>query len=120
MYVWCVSEVFLFKQKTAYEVRIRGWSSDVCSSDLRFGLSAFRKSEPGSGSDRSRLFYDQMVFPGLSGGHPDRLLVFAETNRAAGLSDGSSTCRRHDLLCYAWHHSGRANGLCAFLSASDS
>src|SRR3546814_1573633 len=27
--------VFLFKQKTAYEVRIRDWSSDVCSSDLR-------------------------------------------------------------------------------------
>src|SRR3546814_15153211 len=25
---------FLFKQKTAYEVRISGWSSDVCSSDL--------------------------------------------------------------------------------------
>src|SRR3546814_7507840 len=26
---------FLFKQKTAYEVRISDWSSDVCSSDLR-------------------------------------------------------------------------------------
>src|SRR3546814_12719573 len=26
--------VFFFKQKTAYEVRISGWSSDVCSSDL--------------------------------------------------------------------------------------
>src|SRR3546814_5944867 len=25
---------FIFKQKTAYEVRIRDWSSDVCSSDL--------------------------------------------------------------------------------------
>src|SRR3546814_6181427 len=25
---------FVFKQKTAYEVRIRDWSSDVCSSDL--------------------------------------------------------------------------------------
>src|SRR3546814_4203693 len=25
---------FLFKQKTAYEVRISDWSSDVCSSDL--------------------------------------------------------------------------------------
>src|SRR3546814_14057884 len=25
---------FLFKQKTAYELRIRDWSSDVCSSDL--------------------------------------------------------------------------------------
>src|SRR3546814_20904315 len=26
--------LFLFKQKTAYEMRISDWSSDVCSSDL--------------------------------------------------------------------------------------
>src|SRR3546814_4092674 len=29
----CVS-FFFFKQKTAYEMRISDWSSDVCSSDL--------------------------------------------------------------------------------------
>src|SRR3546814_3547043 len=30
--------IFFFKQKTAYEMRISDWSSDVCSSDLdRFG-----------------------------------------------------------------------------------
>src|SRR3546814_5933763 len=28
--------LFFFKQKTAYEMRIRDWSSDVCSSDQRF------------------------------------------------------------------------------------
>src|SRR3546814_3048934 len=28
--------VFFFKQKTAYEMRISDWSSDVCSSDLRY------------------------------------------------------------------------------------
>src|SRR3546814_5070017 len=27
--------VFFFKQKTAYDMRISGWSSDVCSSDLK-------------------------------------------------------------------------------------
>src|SRR3546814_2007511 len=27
--------LFFFKQKTAYEVRISDWSSDVCSSDLQ-------------------------------------------------------------------------------------
>src|SRR3546814_1795938 len=27
---------FFFKQKTAYEMRISDWSSDVCSSDLQF------------------------------------------------------------------------------------
>src|SRR3546814_4372079 len=31
--VYCV--FFFFKQKTAYEMRISDWSSDVCSSDLR-------------------------------------------------------------------------------------
>src|SRR3546814_20216452 len=29
---------FFFKQKTAYEMRISDWSSDVCSSDLLFPL----------------------------------------------------------------------------------
>src|SRR3546814_3024833 len=29
-----VTFVFFFKQKTAYEMRISDWSSDVCSSDL--------------------------------------------------------------------------------------
>src|SRR3546814_4025510 len=29
-----------FKQKTAYEMRISDWSSDVCSSDLSAGQSA--------------------------------------------------------------------------------
>src|SRR3546814_1637409 len=35
----CLNNVFLFfKQKTAYELRISDWSSDVCSSDLASGL----------------------------------------------------------------------------------
>src|SRR3546814_9697184 len=29
---------FFFKQRTAYELRISDWSSDVCSSDLPQGL----------------------------------------------------------------------------------
>src|SRR3546814_3176290 len=35
----CVA-LFFFKQKTAYEMRISDWSSDVCSSDLRITLGA--------------------------------------------------------------------------------
>src|SRR3546814_3542957 len=31
---------FFFKQKTAYEMRISDWSSDVCSSDLQQAASA--------------------------------------------------------------------------------
>src|SRR3546814_4405100 len=40
MYVlvhWSVLSFVFFKQKTAYEMRISDWSSDVCSSDLRGG-----------------------------------------------------------------------------------
>src|SRR3546814_6664571 len=32
--IWFVILFFFFKQKTAYEMRISDWSSDVCSSDL--------------------------------------------------------------------------------------
>src|SRR3546814_4256074 len=32
---WCF---FLFNQKTAYEIRISDWSSDVCSSDLNITI----------------------------------------------------------------------------------
>src|SRR3546814_1672839 len=32
--------VFFFKQKTAYEMRISDWSSDVCSSDLSTSVAA--------------------------------------------------------------------------------
>src|SRR3546814_4332520 len=31
--------VFFFKQKTAYDMRISDWSSDVCSSDLQPGFA---------------------------------------------------------------------------------
>src|SRR3546814_6773917 len=47
-----MSIFFFFKQKTAYEMRISDWSSDVCSSDLL----AERKS-------KSPLFL-QIGFPG--------------------------------------------------------
>src|SRR3546814_5051095 len=42
------SKIFILKQKTAYEMRISDWSSDVCSSDLRL--------EGGADRRRVRLF----------------------------------------------------------------
>src|SRR3546814_16519811 len=44
---------FFFKQKTAYEMRISDWSSDVCSSDLRTPRRA-RVSRVPAGRDRRR------------------------------------------------------------------
>src|SRR3546814_21145367 len=38
--VVCMCDFFFFKQKTAYEMRISDWSSDVCSSDLTSGACA--------------------------------------------------------------------------------
>src|SRR3546814_1436403 len=37
---------FFFKQKTAYEMRISDWSSDVCSSDLPTTYSGPEASSP--------------------------------------------------------------------------
>src|ERR1043165_5084344 len=39
---------FFFKQKTAYEIRPRDWSSDVCSSDLN------RQSQEKAAEDHER------------------------------------------------------------------
>src|SRR3546814_9593132 len=43
---------FFFKQKTAYEVRISDWSSDVCSSDLDGADVAERHGDVGAGAGR--------------------------------------------------------------------
>src|SRR3546814_5424952 len=40
MYSLFFSFFFFFKQKTAYEMRMSDWSSDVCSSDLLHRLAA--------------------------------------------------------------------------------
>src|SRR3546814_11895614 len=45
--------VFFFKQKTAYEMRISDWSSDVCSSDLDVGTFTFQAE----GTARSKVNY---------------------------------------------------------------
>src|SRR3546814_2465381 len=44
--VTCCMFVFFFKQKTAYEMRISDWSSDVCSSDLALRFRPWRYSDP--------------------------------------------------------------------------
>src|SRR3546814_14878152 len=48
MFVYLV--FFFFKQKTAYEMRISDWSSDVCSSDL-FGVNVAGEALYRDGAD---------------------------------------------------------------------
>src|SRR3546814_5032909 len=45
---------FFFKQKTAYEMRISDWSSDVCSSDLLDGTVERRRVVPFERFGRTR------------------------------------------------------------------
>src|SRR3546814_7560942 len=45
---------FFFKQKTAYEMRISDWSSDVCSSDLLAALDAGCRLQFITRNDRAR------------------------------------------------------------------
>src|SRR3546814_10336270 len=40
MYLLYIMRSFVVKQMTSYEVRIRDWSADVCSSDLKVGIGA--------------------------------------------------------------------------------
>src|SRR3546814_2315695 len=42
--ILCFYFFFFFKKKTAYEMRISDWSSDVCSSDLGERVSEFLQS----------------------------------------------------------------------------
>src|SRR3546814_3544201 len=62
--LWCVYVVFFvfFKQKTAYEMRISDWSSDVCSSDLAVRrtrseqvVDPARGEQPAVADDRGRV-----------------------------------------------------------------
>src|SRR3546814_12580895 len=49
---------FFFKQKTAYEMRISDWSSDVCSSDLVSTSFSLRRS---ISKRRAIIFCKQLV-----------------------------------------------------------
>src|SRR3546814_4286567 len=62
--MWFCS-VFFFQQKTAYEMRISDWSSDVCSSDL--SVSAKKSSSPARSRSRRFCLGAAVSFTGLSG-----------------------------------------------------
>src|SRR3546814_8909205 len=83
--------VFFFKQKTAYEMRISDWSSDVCSSDLHYHFvdeAEFeRMVEAGDFFEHARVHGDwkgtarQSVEPQLASGKD--VLLEIEIGRAS-------------------------------------
>src|SRR3546814_2961182 len=57
--IMCMMLCFVFKQKTAYEMRISDWSSDVCSSDLHTLATNFDVLRDGQGlADRATFVVD--------------------------------------------------------------
>src|SRR3546814_9628904 len=94
-----VCYVFFFKQKTAYEVRISDWSSDVCSSDLKGATDPtvarmFSRSDSSSISrlivlamlvaSRPRTPSRSVTLPATERRHS---VIPAENTRATGRSD---------------------------------
>src|SRR3546814_1365256 len=58
VFVWCYC--FFFKQKTAYDMRISDWSSDVCSSDLDLDDAGLLGDAP-SGDAAVPLLHEALV-----------------------------------------------------------
>src|SRR3546814_10184415 len=53
--------IFLFfKQKTAYEMRISDWSSDVCSSDLTGAELVFERRDQAQRNEQQRSLTDEV------------------------------------------------------------
>src|SRR3546814_5331829 len=108
---------FFFKQKTAYELRISDWSSDVCSSDLINGGTGNDYLQAGAGNDTvtqtgstggrdivdGGAGTDTFVLNGVAGAETFRIYARAEAEAAGitGLSceetrvgkESGSTCR---------------------------
>src|SRR3546814_1149271 len=107
VYVW---SFFFFKQKTAYEMRISDWSSDVCSSDLQcHGVN--RNGRGINSRDMSVQPRDHSDAKGM-GGIPDQELF--DAIKKGGLAVNKSVLMPawggvmsddeiHDLVAYLRH-----------------
>src|SRR3546814_10293945 len=91
---------FFFKQKTAYEMRISDWSSDVCSSDLFSGLPHNKVVGMAGVLDSARFCHflaDEFqvsvrdVNSFVLGGHGDTMVPRLEERRVG--KECVSTCR---------------------------
>src|SRR3546814_5105372 len=92
MTVLCVECFFFFKQKTAYEMRISDWSSDVCSSDLLRKASSRRRCASVS---KEKLVSSKTVGSGLNRTSvPESYPSPARSGRSSSTCEiGSESCR---------------------------
>src|SRR3546814_20643603 len=87
MYGWWIL-FFFFKQKTAYELRISDWSSDVCSSDLSRGDGRRDRAANGSARGPRGAVPDHRSDPGRPGQR-------RESGAARVRGDGGGGAHRH-------------------------
>src|SRR3546814_6300724 len=85
---------FFFKQKTAYEMRISDWSSDVCSSDLFRGVLAALANRCVYAHDRAREMMAEDSWSVLSIARADALQHrFPRSEERRVGKECVSTCR---------------------------
>src|SRR3546814_8935709 len=68
----------LFKQKTAYEMRISDWSSDVCSSDLLHHLAEMRCADRLALADEAAAHVHRMLAGDLGDALVDQAPALAD------------------------------------------
>src|SRR3546814_1148268 len=96
VHIFIVLCFFFFKQKTAYEMRISDWSSDVCSSDLQqqgcappaefaYAVEAFMLKI--SVADRQRFIHNQNIGANRRGDAKCQAHLHAAGVHAHGLVD---------------------------------
>src|SRR3546814_1720176 len=83
--------IFVFKQKTAYELRISDWSSDVCSSDLT------RLSESGN-AERADCTFGATGQHNVSIIHCDHAGRIANAVRARRTGRDNGVVRAHQAI----------------------
>src|SRR3546814_9847587 len=108
-----------FKQKTAYEMRISDWSSDVCSSDLsqvyteiQSGTYAFMDTDYGGIDWGEALAFRHSLFllgTVMSTPTPNRAVMDFGLKSTSAESGAPQTVGRPGLRCVAVHEIGRAH-----------
>src|SRR3546814_3844436 len=88
--------IFFFKQKTAYEMRISDWSSDVCSSDLALPHAreiGMRLHRAVGGEALLSVPYDERLVGDPDSGVLHGGVITALLDTACGSEIGSASCR---------------------------
>src|SRR3546814_8078041 len=113
---------FFFKQKTAYDMRISDWSSDVCSSDLRQRFRRLRGvvRDPAAIDDhRAAIVLHQRRPHMITGCVVVALVVEQQLSRVVAVSTRNGTL---DLV-FARHMAGaarsRRDAACLLVSRSE-